>query len=246
MLPQNWQAEFAESLLSDAPTLEGVQPSSALLLYKNNHRNVLINTLKKHYPLILNMLGSDFFKATATAYIEQYPSGSSSLNDYGAYFSAFLNEHEAVDHLIYLPELAQFEWACHEVSLAADAPPLNLPERDQLRTEDPDSLYLTLHPASQLIKCHTPILKILQWCKSELTHIAGPLDSTMLFIHRPEEALVLTTLSAADFVFLNRLHEGYSLKEAMTQTELLAALYPFDEKLNEWVMNGVIVEVNHQ
>jgi hypothetical protein len=245
MLQQNWQAEFAESLSSDTLTLEGVQPLAALHFYKNNYYSALVNTLKKHYPRILKMLGPDFFTITAKAYIEQYPSGSSSLNDYGAYFSEFLNEHEPVDHLIYLPELAQFEWACHEVALAAEAPKLTLPARDLLRTLNHDSLYIHLHPATRLMKCHTPLLKILQWCDSHLTQNTNlHEEATLLLLHRPEQTLTLTALSTADFVFLNRLHEGYSLSEAIAQTEIVAPLYNFNEKLNAWVDEGVIADIN--
>lgn len=244
MLQQNWQAEFAESLSSDTFTLEGVQPLAALHFYKNNYYATLVHTLKKHYPRILKMLGPDFFTATANAYVEQYPSGSSSLNDYGAYLSAFLNEYEPVDHLIYLPELAQFEWVCHEVALAAEAPKLTLPARDLLRTLNHDAIYINLHPASRLMKCHTPILKILQWCDSELTQNTLHQDSTLLLLHRKEQTVTLTALDTADFVFLNRLHEGYSLSEAIAQTEMVAPLYHFNEKLNAWIDEGVIAEMN--
>lgn len=247
MLPPNWQADFAESLSSLTPSPEGVQPLARLQLYKNNHHHTLLQTLKKHYPLILNLCGPEFFEAACKAYLDQYPSGSSSLNDYGAYFSDFLSEYEPADHLVYLPELAHFEWACHQVEHAADAKALTLPERDLLRTENKASLTLSLHPASQLMKCHYPIQKIMQWCQRSLTQ-ASCLndDSTTLLIHRIHHELSFTSLSAADFIFLNRLQEGYVLADAIAQTEMLAPLYPFDDKLNAFIESTLIVEVNVQ
>lgn len=247
MLPPNWQADFAESLSTLTPSPEGVQPLARLQLYKNNHHHTLIQTLKKHYPLILNLCGPHFFDAACNAYLEQYPSGSSSLNDYGAYFSNFLSEYEPADHLVYLPELANFEWACHHVANAADASALTLPERDLLRTENKATLTLGLHPASQLMKCHYPIQKIMQWCQRSLTQEAKlNEESTTLLIHRRQHELTFTSLSAADFVFLNRLQEGVVLADAMAQTEMLAPLYPFDEKLNDFIERTLIVEVGIQ
>lgn len=247
MLPPNWQADFAESLCSHTPSPEGVQPLVRLHIYQHNHHHTLIQTLKKHYPLIANLCGPDFFNAACKAYLEQYPSGSSSLTDYGAYFSNFLSEYEPADHLIYLPELAHFEWACHQVETAADASALSLPERDLLRTENKASLTLGLNPASQLMKCHYPIKKIMQWCQRSLTQDTSlDEDSSTLLIHRINHELSFTSLSVADFIFLNRLQEGYVLADAIAQTEMLAPLYPFDEKLNDFIESGLIVEVNVQ
>lgn len=244
MLPQNWQAEFAESLMSEHPSLEGVHPISALPLYKKNHDTHLIQALKTHYPLILKMLGTELFTSLAKAYLEQYPSGSSSTHDYGAYFTNFLTEHEPVQHLIYLAELAEFEWASHEIELAADAPALTLPARDGLRTKNHDHLYFVFHPATRLMKCHYPILHIMQSCQAEsVPDINKQTNHTMLLLHR-HDTVTFTILDTADFIFLNRLYEGYSLSEAKTQTEMISPLYPFMSKLEAWMDDHIIVEIN--
>lgn len=247
MLPPNWQADFAESLLSDHPIAEGASSMACLKLYQNNRLHSLTTALKRHYPLVANLLGNDFFTITAKAYIEQYPPTSHFLHEYGEYFCAFLIEYEPVQHLIYLPEIADFEWATHRVSLAAAADAMSLDEANRLLSLDPKRLTLTLHPAACLIKCHYPILKIIQWCKNGVTADLNLTEGgTTLLIHRPKDEIQLTTVSADDFIFFDRLQEGYTLSTAIHQTKLVNPFYPHETKLQEAIEQALIVDISVQ
>jgi hypothetical protein len=153
-----------------------------------------------------------------------------------------------VQPLVYLSELAEFEWAYHEAQFAANAPGLSLPDRETLRKQPNSHLTIELHPAVKLMKCHYPLQQIIQWChdhETEDTHLDIHLKTqgNVILIHRPETDVLLTTLDAADFIFLNRLQEGYSLEEAMSQTEMLAPNYPLEEKLYSFIENKIIISI---
>lgn len=247
MLPPNWQADFAESFLNEHPIAEGASSLACLQLYQNHRLHRLITALKHHYPLVANLLGNEFFAITAKAYLEQYPPTSHLLHEYGEYFCAFLIEYEPVQHLIYLPEIADFEWATHRVSLAANADPFPLEEATKLLTLNPKQLTLTLHPAARLIKCHYPILKIIQWCKNGVTTDLNLTEGGVaLLIHRPKDEIQLTTLSPDDFIFFDRLQEGYTLSTAIHQTKMIYPYYPYETKLQEAIQQALIVDIHYQ
>src|SRR5579871_3882424 len=120
MLLQNLLAEFTEALLSDNQTESVFQPAHNISIYQNNYFSQLTQSLQKTYPLITQLVGEDFFKQTAREYINRYPSCSGNLHEYGEYFSDFLAEYQPVSDLIYLPEVATFEWTCHTLYFASD------------------------------------------------------------------------------------------------------------------------------
>src|SRR3990167_10192357 len=94
-----------------------------LAIYRNNIFATLMHTLKATYPLTLVLLGKDFFAMAAREYIRQYPSRSGNLHDYGEYFGNFLATYQPVHELIYLAEVAEFEWAFHTIYHAPNHPP---------------------------------------------------------------------------------------------------------------------------
>lgn len=118
---QNLQLEFADAIYSGNLQMESVLPVQNLHIYQNNVLTHLIQTLQNTYPLIEKLVGEDFFRICAKEYIKQYPSRSGNLNEYGEYFSDFLVKYEPVKELVYLTEVANFEWTCHILLTAASA-----------------------------------------------------------------------------------------------------------------------------
>lgn len=148
---QTSQLEFIESLrLTDSPA------SAGLVIYKNNLSSVLVNTLKAIYPLTVKIVGEDFFNLLAENYFMQYPSRQSYLQHYGEYFSDFLKKFAPAAQLIYLPEVAQFEWACHQVFFAANLA-LQHTLSPEVLTADEAPKTLQLHPATRLLSSNTNI-----------------------------------------------------------------------------------------
>lgn len=243
MTLQNLQAEFAESLFAEEPRCEGVKPQSNLLIYQNNFFTSLTRALRNTYPLIVKLVGDDFFPLAAKAYCRQYPSRTNNLDDYGAYFGSFLVEFEPTRSLIYLPEVADFEWACHEASFAIDHAPLSIEALQRITPDLYENLHFSLHSAIRIMKCNFPILRIIELCKGEINEeINLDAGGDNLMISRKQNTLSLTTLSEADCQFLTLLSENYSLKEALEVTLTIDPEFRLDEKLPYWIQQGVIVD----
>lgn len=243
MTLQNLQAEFAESILSDEADLAPVLPAQNLAIYSNNMTANLINTLQDTYPLIAKIVGHDFFRLTAKEYMQRYPSRSNNLHDYGEYFSDFLAQYQPVKTLIYLPEVAQFEWLCHILFFAADHAPLHPASLEAISPEQYKQLHFTLHPASRLMKCHYPLLRIIDLCQGEIDEIINLHEGGQpLLIIRRDLDISLVTLTLAEFHFLNALNENQTLSEALDIAISIDPDFKLEEKLPAWIKDKTLVD----
>src|SRR6516162_4463723 len=164
---QNIQIEFIDILLSEDKQagINVLHPPQNMSIYQNNISSQLVNTLLNTYPLITRLLGSDFFRLVAKDYIKHYPSCSSNLHDYGQYLNDFLASYPPVKSLPYLTEVAFFEWLCHTLHFAADHSSFDIALLENVSPNQYPHLHFILHPASHVIKCYYPILRIIELCK---------------------------------------------------------------------------------
>ena len=240
---QNVQAEFLESLLDRDYQTDLVTPTSHLAIYRNNINASLVNTLKNTYPLILALLGEDFFMMAAKEYIRQYPSRSGNLHDYGQYLSFFLECYQPVHDLMYLTEVAEFEWACHITYLAADHPPFAQQSLSAFTPEQYEQLHFILNPASSLKRFHYPILDMVDLCKTNQQNTidlhSGGVNLLMI---RRELDLSLIALAKADFVFLEALQNNRTLIDALHAAQHVDANYQLDVKLPAFIQDKILVD----
>lgn len=243
MTLQNLQAELAEVILNDDLVTDLVSPIKNLAIYQNNTAKTLTHTLQSTYPLIEKLVGADFFKITAKEYIKCYPSCSGNLHDYGQYFSDFLAEYPPVKDLVYLSEVAQFEWMCHGLYFAADHAAFDKTKLENLTPEQYDQIHFSLHPASRLQQFYYPILQIIDLCKDnieEIFDLEG--DGVNLLMIRRDLDLSLIPLSDADFTFLQSVNDNYSLTEALDAALCIDANFRLEEKLPGWIEDKIIVD----
>lgn len=239
----NVQADFVEAIFSKDGQTDLFEPGKHISIYRNNIYANLVEALANTYSLIEALLGHDFFQMTAKEYIRQYPSRSGNLHDYGEYFGDFLAEYQPVHDLIYLAEVAEFEWACHTVYLSADHPPFVAQALENFTAEQHERLRFILHPASWLRKFHFPILKIVDLCLTNpQEHIDLNLGGVNLLIIRRELDLSLLALPAEDFLFLQALNNNQTLVEALQAAQQVDPMYKLEQKLPAFIQNKVIVD----
>jgi hypothetical protein len=101
----------------------------SLALYRRLIRNNYVQALTMTYPMLRRLIGGRYFNTFARGYLKRYPSKSGDLFGYGRHFPLFLLQLESPRLLV---ELARLEWACHEVSQAADTSPFALSQFDVL------------------------------------------------------------------------------------------------------------------
>ena len=136
------QAEFAEAIKSRNKQQQGITNAHNIAIYHTNMMATFTAVLKSTYPLLVKLLGEAYFHGIAKRYLSQYPA-SSDLDQYGEYFSDFIDTIDTLRDLPYLNEVARFEWLCHTRYYAAD-------------------------PSPVVMRCQYPIFKIIDLCEGTL------------------------------------------------------------------------------
>lgn len=242
---QNPHHDFIDALFTDDYFSAEISPIDRLSIYRNNIRANLVSVLADTYPLIKKLVGADCFEGLAVQYIKKYPSRQSALQYYGAYLHEFLREFTPVSALAYLPEIAKFEFACHELYFAADHPGFDRHQWKTIPFEQHEQILLELHPASALIAFSYPILDIIALCEGEITELnLDDKKGLNLLIYRPEFEIKLYCLSNSEFAFLTAIQRGDNLKKALMCALQKEVTFPLTEKLALWIDKHIIVNAH--
>lgn len=163
------QQAFAGAVLRDAEAavLPHVRPGAFpaarhLQIYRNNTFANLTDALAAIYPVVERLVGAQFFEHASDGYIRTHPPRSGNLHDFGGAFAEFLRAFAPAQSLMYLPDVAQLEWAWHQAFHAAEAHPFPV---ETLRSVPPgqyDALIFQLHPSVRLLQSDYPVLRIWQ------------------------------------------------------------------------------------
>jgi hypothetical protein len=151
---------FSAITQGQACAVRGGQHYSAqvgLEVYRNNYRGALQDALQAAYPVLEKLVGAAYFQQLARQYIAAHTPTQANLFAYGADFADWLQTDPP---LIYLPDVARLEWACHQAYYAPDAAHLAAQELASIHPEHYQLLQLFLHPACQLISSPYPIADI--------------------------------------------------------------------------------------
>src|SRR5262245_35052247 len=80
-----------------------------LAVYRGNLLGTATHALASAYPVIVKVVGDEFFAAMASEYARHSPSTDGDLNEYGMQLAGFLESFAPVRELPYLPDLARLE-----------------------------------------------------------------------------------------------------------------------------------------
>ena len=112
--PRLSTADFGEALWDpDAETPAGlIGPDGKIApkrfsVYRNNVIVSLTEALEQTFPAIQNLLGEEYFKALARAFVVQHPPKSPVLIWYGADFAAFIEAFPPLEAYPYLATSAR-------------------------------------------------------------------------------------------------------------------------------------------
>jgi Putative DNA-binding domain len=194
-------------------------------VYRNNVAVALIGSLEARYPVVRRLVGDDFFRGMAGAYVAAEKPRSPTLIHYGDGFPDFVAGFPPAGAIPFLADVARLENAWVEAYHAAEAEVLAL---DGLAAIAPDALAglrFRPHPAARLLRFSHPAASI--WAGSQ-----GGGEPRAPEIWLAEEALVarpdadvfVRVLPPGGFAFAAALFSGASLGEAAT----LAAIDGFD------------------
>jgi hypothetical protein len=219
-LPE-FQRTFARAVFDAAAGLEPEIAGTATRGFSVYRRTVFANlrgTLEGVYPVVLRLVGPEFFASAATAFVKAVPSRSGDLHRFGVEFPEFLSTFPPAAALPYLPDVARLEWAVHEVFHAGDTQPFPFDELARVDPRDFGQLRLMLHPASRLMRSEYPVQRIWQVNQPQFAGdetVSLEEGGASVLVSRSGFEVRVHTLADAGYALLEALAEGRTLAEAI-------------------------------
>lgn len=237
-------SQFMHSGSPDAvlPYLESSRPAAFLSIYRNGYIKASIGALESNFPCLPVLLGEDFFRHLAAAYVQANPPAAATLVGYGFStvqqdqnigFTEFLNQHHAaiVEQYPYLTDICALDQAWLEALNASGEDFLSLEQVQALIAagEDLAALPLALVDSSRLVSLQYDLLEL--WGKLRFDEQAP--DSAIELIQQPNIQLFwqldgrvqARPLNTAEAVFMQSLtHSSFD----QAATEAAAADEHFD------------------
>ncbi len=160
------QLGFCQSIADEPPDElleliagDGFDPAARLGIYRNNVVARLTKTLSAAYPVVSQLVDPGFFAYAAGEFIGKHLPESGCLSNYGVTFPAFLAEFPPAAELKYLPDVANLEWAIHDIRCATACSPVPITALAAMRG-DPAQFNLRVSPAARFIASPYPIDRI--------------------------------------------------------------------------------------
>jgi hypothetical protein len=219
----------------------------AIEVYRNNYRGNLHDALAGAYPVIEQLVGQDFFRHITRQFITQHPSHSGNLHHYGAEMAGFISAFEPVQGLVYLPDVAALEWACHCAYFAEDADMLDINKLAQIPPEQYSDLILHTHPSFHLVRSRYPVVSIWHAHQPGVNsdfHIDLDSGSSNALITRKDDVVAVSELSAPDADWLQGIQSGISLGEGTAATLELYPSFDLQNALLNLAAQGVLIDFN--
>jgi len=250
------QADFAQALM-DPDFMESLVPqlqvsarqNERFAYYRGNMAGIWASALKNAYPVLLQLVGIDFFEDMAKAYGRAYPSQSGDLNQFGAQLSDFLRDSDFISDYPYFEDIARLEWQLHCAYYAADAQVLSL--RDAVIAaeqagQDLASAILMPHPAVALFASPMSAMEIwLAHQEGESMEFPAVMQKeNFALISRPQWHAKVVPLSKADYLALQSLFQKASVGDALELALSEDAQFDIGAALQRWFSDGSFTQIN--
>ncbi|MCP1443813.1 hypothetical protein J3D54_002945 [Pseudomonas sp. GGS8] len=245
------QAAFTAALLDpQQPCPEGVcsangaDPASRFAVYRNNVQSSLIDALVNSYPVVVQLVGDEFFRVMARLYVQSCPPQSPLINDYGKDFADFIDSFEPAASVPYLADVARLERLRVQAYHAADAQPLSH-EHIAAVLSDPqvlNELTVGLHPSLNLLTSARPVVAI--WAAHQRDATLAGIDlghgQNALVLRNALEVEVFAIDHGAS-TFIQNLRLGQPLSQALES----APAFDLSQTLALLISHNAITHLRH-
>jgi hypothetical protein len=223
---------------------DGMPAEARIDVYRNNVFVSLKRVLLDGFPVVCRLVDERFFLYATDEFIRAHPPEQACLFAYGERFADFLAQFEPCRALVYLPDVARFEWLMHVAAFAAEATPILSSALASVAEADTPHLVLTLEPSLGYLRSAWPIDQI--WranrpgADTEATidlHAGG----VTIEVRRVAEDVVFRSLDEATYSFRSRLAEGSRLEAAADAVLAIDPSFDLQAALARLFAEGAIV-----
>ncbi len=131
-----------------------------LSVYRNGYFKTCADSLAASYPVVSSLVGEDYFRGLARAYVEAYPPNNGTLVGYGNHFAGFLRQRLDDHGLDYLPDAAAIDAAWLASFFADEVTALTATDVESMSAEgvDVSTLRVTLTPSTQIVSLKNDVV----------------------------------------------------------------------------------------
>ncbi|MFD2143900.1 putative DNA-binding domain-containing protein [Ancylobacter oerskovii] len=130
-------------------------------VYRNNVAVALIRALETRFPVLISLVGEEFFRAMAREFMLAHPPTSLLLTSFGDELPDFLASFTPAEDWPYLTDIARIEIARTRAYHAPDLVRLGADAFSALMSQGIEALRVRLHPAVAVIHSPHPVWTIL-------------------------------------------------------------------------------------
>jgi Putative DNA-binding domain len=245
------ETSFRDSVLTgDATVLAAFEPGrlseqKRLDIYRNNVFSNYRSALEAVYPVILSLVGADYFRQAAHRYIQRYPSVSGDIHHYGSEFCELLPNLPGAAELAYLADVARLEWSIHVAFHAANAERLDPSRLQSIAPEDYPQLKFVLNPAARLLRSDYPIRRIWQVNLPDYhgdQHVDLSEGGESLLVMRRNFVMEVEAIGSADAAALASFQRDEMFGQALDAPVAIDADFDAGSFLQRFVLNQTIVD----
>jgi len=229
----------------------GSDPGARLAVYRNNVVSSLVDALAETFPVVQQLVGTEFFRAMAVLFVRQAPPRSRVLAHYGQGFPSFVADFEPARGLPYLADVARLEIARVAAYHAADADPVS-EESVALALVSGDrmgELKIVLHPSVSTLDSRHAVVTL--WAAHQVDD-GAEIASVDVDVDVPESALVLRAgldvlvlrAPAGAVAFVEALRAGLDLGESASRALSAAPAFDLTAVLSQLLAHGAVCSLH--
>lgn len=232
LLSETIQNPYANSNFSTSENLI----ESRLESYRQNLFSIWNQSLKNIYPVLFQLVGEHYFQFLSIEYGKNYPSQSGNLNEFGQYFSDFIQSQEELNGYVYFSDIALLEWNVHQAYYAKDVEALTSQKFFSEAAQYLQQATLSLKPSIQFLISKWAVAQIWQAHQSEnISELTCELDAgSIALVIRRNWVVEVHNIELSSYLALQELVNGHTLEHALNKALEVDANFDVVSNLNFW------------
>ncbi|MFO1162703.1 MAG: DNA-binding domain-containing protein [Reyranellaceae bacterium] len=211
-------AGFDQAVLVAEIVGDTIPAASRLNVYRHHVRHSLANALAATFPTVQALVGEQFFRGLAHAFVGRCLPAQPVLSEYGADLASFIASYAPAHGLPYLSDVARLDWALNSAFHVPSVDGVSAADLAALPAERLPTMSLVLTPGAALIESIHPLGRI--WQASQPGAGSDFVDleagaARLLVLRRPDDAAFIE-LGPSEAVFVRGLIDGAPIGTAAT------------------------------
>jgi hypothetical protein len=234
--------EEAKEFILPSPTL---RPSQRIQIYCQQYWWRLLNTLHEIFPYLVRLFGySEFNQKIGIPYLEKFPPHDWSLNTLGDLLPIWVEKNYQGPDKSLIFDVARIDWAYNDAFLA----PQNSPLQTNLEPEKIFQKVIHLQPHVHLFSLHSDLFSLREeflkqepdyWLHHDFPKNGRKGEVFFVLYRDVRNDVVYKEIAKTEFVLLNRIQKGSSLKDicAWVESDGHEYIEEVASNLNVWIKN---------